>query len=304
MASLICLPNCVRDASLISYDTQHIMELAYGHGALPRALWNALAKACGFPCAAPLWTEDCASFSEECSALLNNASAAIGDFNIYNFVDNCGDGNQEATGVSSAGARRPQIGSFLDHRARFGAAADGASEGVPHEGGQEYPCGTGTAATRWCNIPSVREALHMHPEAFYGRPWALQAGAGMHYTTYTGASYDLYPEIVQHIPVLIYNGDVDACVPYNSNADWIDSMVTMQGYRVAEPWRPWMLDRGGGAKVVSGYVTSYATAPGPFWPDHYNLTFLTIKDSGHMVPQYQPDRALAFFTRWLDHEPY
>ena len=88
----------------------------------------------------------------------------------------------------------------------------------------------------------------MHPEAFYGRPWALQAGAGMHYTTYTGASYDLYPEIVQHIPVLIYNGDVDACVPYNSNADWIDSMVTMQGYRVAEPWRPWMLDRGGGAR--------------------------------------------------------
>ena len=144
----------------------------------------------------------------------------------------------------------------------------------------------------------------MHPEAFYGRPWALQAGAGMHYTTYTGASYDLYPEIVHHIPVLIYNGDVDACVPYNSNADWIDSMVTMQGYRVAEPWRPWILDRGGGAKVVSGYVLSYATAPGPFWPDHYNLTFLTIKDSGHMVPQYQPDRALAFFTRWLEHEPY
>jgi carboxypeptidase C (cathepsin A) len=35
-----------------------------------------------------------------------------------------------------------------------------------------------------------------------------------------------------------------------------------------------------------------------------NFTFLTVKDSGHMVPQYQPTRALAFFSRWLKGGPY
>lgn len=30
-----------------------------------------------------------------------------------------------------------------------------------------------------------------------------------------GSSYDLYPRILQHVPITIYNGDVDACVPYN-----------------------------------------------------------------------------------------
>lgn len=90
------------------------------------------------------------------------------------------------------------MGSFLEHRARFGE-----SDGLPHTGGQEYPCGTGDAAVAWCNTPSVREALHMHPESFYGRPWSLQAGPGMQYTTYTGSSYDLYPDLLKHTPVLI-----------------------------------------------------------------------------------------------------
>ena len=31
---------------------KHIMELAYGHGALPRDLYTRLSSACGFPCAA------------------------------------------------------------------------------------------------------------------------------------------------------------------------------------------------------------------------------------------------------------
>lgn len=35
-----------------------------------------------------------------------------------------------------------------------------------------------------------------------------------------------------------------------------------------------------------------------------NFTFITIKEAGHMVPQYQPQRALAFFRRWLANEPF
>ena len=282
-----------------SYDTQHIMELAYGHSALPRDLYSRLSKACGFPCAAPTWSEDCHTFSDACQKLLDQASTAIGSFNIYNFYDNCGNNNQ-------ASPKNPQMGTFSHHHARFddqrsasSRSSSSAGSSLPHEGGQEYPCGTGHAAVAWCNTPSVRAALHMHPEAFYGRPWALQAGPGMRYTTYTGASYDLYPSLLQHVPVLIYNGDVDACVPYNSNADWIAALAAQEGYdNEADPWRPWLLDRGGGAKTVAGYVTRYATGIA------HNLTFLTIKESGHMVPQYQPDRALAFFPRWLKDQPY
>lgn len=41
-------------------------------------------------------------------------------------------------------------------------------------------------------------------------------------------------------------------------------------------------------------MTSWANPTGPA-----NFTFVTIKDAGHMVPQYQPQRALELFRRFL-----
>ena len=254
-----------------TFDQQHVLELVAGHSALPRALWADLQSACEFPCAAPTWSERCdGPWSSKCETLINEANAAAGRFNIYNFYDNCGDGNQDG------------VGTMLEHAQRLGD---------PSTGGQSYPCGTGKAATVWANMPEVRAALHMKPESFYGRPWSLQA-AGMQYTTYTGASYDLYPGILRHVDVLIYNGDVDACVPYNSNADWVDALVKQQNFTETQAWRPWVL-----GTVPAGYVTQYAAGS-------HSLSFLTIKESGHMAPQYQPARSFAFFSRWLAGDPF
>ena len=85
---------------------------------------------------------------------------------------------------------------------------------------------------------------------------------------------------------------MDACVPYSSNADWVDALAQQQGYAQVQPWRPWRL-----RTVPAGYVTIYAAAA-------HTLTFLTVKESGHMVPQYQPERAFTFFSRWLEGKPF
>ena len=70
-------------------------------------------------------------------------------------------------------------------------------------------------------------------------------------------------------------------MPYSSNADWVDALAQQQGYAQLQPWRPWRL-----RTVPAGYVTIYAAAA-------HTLTFLTVKESGHMVPQYQPERAFV-----------
>ena len=89
---------------------------------------------------------------------------------------------------------------------------------------------------------------------------------------------------------------VDACMPYSSNADWVEALAKQQGYMKTEAWRPWQLN-----SVPAGYVTTYA----PGFPFHaHKLTFLTVKQSGHMVPQYQPERAFAFFSKWLEGRPF
>eukprot|EP01079_Euglenida_sp_SAG-EU17-18_P001982 gene1981-3000_t len=111
----------------------------------------------------------------------------------------------------------------------------------------------------------------------------------MDYTTYTGSSYDLYPNNLKHYRFTLYNGDVDACVPWNSNEDWVISLTAAQGYRKVSEWHPWKLDG-----ITAGYAEVYQVSPSA------NLSFVTIKDSGHMVPEYQPERAYAFFRRWID----
>lgn len=74
------------------------------------------------------------------------------------------------------------------------------------------------------------------------------------------------------------------CVPFTGSEAWTRSM----GYRIIDEWRPWFV-----GDQVAGYTQGY---------DH-NLTFATIKGSGHTVPEYKPREAFAFYQRWLSGEP-
>ena len=146
----------------------------------------------------------------------------------------------------------------------------------------------GDATSTWMNSEVVRKAIHVRPQSFYKAPWPYH---GMQYNTYTHSSLDIYPEILSKYRIVIYNGDVDACVPYNGNEDWTVAMADKLGMTEieGEGWRPWTVDN-----VPAGYVTIYDNPTGPA-----NFTFITVKDAGHMVPQYQPQRAYALFERFL-----
>ena len=52
------------------------------------------------------------------------------------------------------------------------------------------------------------------------------------------------------------------------------------GFKPTQTWRPWTLDS---CLRVGGYVTRY---------EKDRFDFLTIRGSGHMVPQFKPAQAL------------
>jgi hypothetical protein len=56
------------------------------------------------------------------------------------------------------------------------------------------------------------------------------------------ASITLWPELVQKMRVLIYNGDSDACVPYKGNEEWTTSLETKGIVTEKKPWHPWFTD--------------------------------------------------------------
>ena len=76
----------------------------------------------------------------------------------------------------------------------------------------DYACGGGTAAGIWLQIPDVAKALH------------VKSGTkGMKYNwgPYNGGDLrPLYYKLAQKYRMLIYSGDVDACVPYWGTEEW------------------------------------------------------------------------------------
>ncbi|KAL0334828.1 UNVERIFIED_CONTAM: Serine carboxypeptidase II-3 [Sesamum radiatum] len=82
------------------------------------------------------------------------------------------------------------------------------------------------------------------------------------------------------VRVWIYSGDTDKRVPVTSTRYSLEKL----GTPVKTPWYPWY-NQG----EVGGYAVEYQ-----------NVTFVSIRGAGHFVPSYQPQRALAVFSSFLD----
>ncbi|XP_027932721.1 serine carboxypeptidase II-3-like [Vigna unguiculata] len=81
------------------------------------------------------------------------------------------------------------------------------------------------------------------------------------------------------IGLWIYSGDTDARVPVTSSRYSINTLKLP----IQVPWRPWYSEQ-----EVGGYVVKYE-----------GVTFVTVRGAGHLVPSWQPERALTFITSFL-----
>ncbi|XP_047087966.1 serine carboxypeptidase-like 19 [Lolium rigidum] len=79
---------------------------------------------------------------------------------------------------------------------------------------------------------------------------------------------------------LVYSGDHDAVIPFLGTQSWVRSL----NFPIVDEWRAWHLDG-----QSAGFTVTYTN----------NLTFATIKGGGHTAPEYQPERCLSMFSRWI-----
>ena len=86
---------------------------------------------------------------------------------------------------------------------------------------------------------------------------------------------------------MVYNGDTDPGINSFVAQNWTSSL----GLKELEEWRPWTLDN---KEYMGGYVTRYEG----------NFDYLTIRGSGHMVPEFKPKVTLAFLTKWINNEAW
>jgi len=216
------------------------VELYFGHALFNKTLHTSIVSACG----------DYKSISQACERLLDEMHDTIGNINVYNIYGPCVMAMDEGKSHTSLRAPLSPTRQRLWDRAGL-TGPDG--------------CIDAGAATLYLDHPEVRKAIHVDVADVADRPWHICGINGGGYSSDFGSLLPYYKStLIPSIRVLIFNGDVDCCVPYKGNEWWTESL----GMPLVKPWRPWTVDQ-----QVAGYVTSYSQ----------DFTFLTVKGAGHMV---------------------
>ncbi|XP_049397595.1 serine carboxypeptidase-like 7 [Solanum stenotomum] len=136
-------------------------------------------------------------------------------------------------------------------------------------------------SVHWANDDSVQEALHVRKGTIQN--WTRCRGD-------LSFTYNVYNVVPYHANLsakgyrsLIYSGDHDLTIPFISTEAWIGSL----NYSVTDDWRKWIVNG-----QVAGYTKSYSN----------NLTFATVKGSGHVAPLWKPLECLTMLTKWISYK--
>lgn len=242
------------------------VDFFHARGLYSDATYNSIQSTC----------KDLSNPGSACQTLLNDMSTEIGNIDIYDIYAPCinGDGRSsvDANGINQRRGMTPASGHPM----------------VQGVGGPDG-CIDAIAAGDWLNTAAVQDALHVSSGKAYWKQWQVCTGSINYQPNTPNEPRDVYPGLVKAgLRIMIFNGDVDGCVPMPDNEAWTSGM----GYPVKTGWHAWQVN-----SQVAGYATEF-DAPGgsPFW-------FVTVHDSGHMVPQYQPQRALAMITNYFKNSP-
>ena len=145
-------------------------------------------------------TQGCANFTvvnPPCIAALTQASLEIGAVNIYDIYAPCINGASAGSGNGSVYAKTgmPKL-----------------PVGGPDE------CIDSIAASAYLNQASVMAALHVQPAP--SGPWSVCGNVIDYTSTVKDEPKTIYPTLIKHYHVMIFNGDADGCVPYIDNEAW------------------------------------------------------------------------------------
>jgi len=224
------------------------VDYLWGHGLFADNIYQEINANCG----------DFSKPNATCTAALNTMSAQVGNVNIYDIYDDC-----VSSGLN-AWRTAPDLIDMALAKGRVGGPV---------------ACLDGGAAQAYLDQDVVRQAIHVKSVADIG-PWELCTNKLIYSENWGSLLPNYRYQLVPFIRVMIFNGDADACVPYNGNEWWTSNL----GVPVAKPWTSWEVDG-----QVAGYVTNY----------QYNFQFVTVKGAGHMVPEYKPVQGFAMFQRYL-----
>uniref|UniRef100_A0A3Q4BLT2 Carboxypeptidase n=1 Tax=Mola mola TaxID=94237 RepID=A0A3Q4BLT2_MOLML len=259
--------------SSFAFNDQALIYFGYYHGLFGEDLWRDLNNGC-----CDKWTCNFYnSSSESCKTAVNVAFSIVHNsgLNEYALYLDCEGGKRSHKGYEMTMSHlfKKYRKNLHIHKVMPSSVSLGS---VP-------PCLNTTAQRNWLNRGIVRKALHI---ADVLPPWDLCSDdVGEQYTTLYPTVKGVYLKLLHlGLRALVYNGDTDMACNFLGDQWFVEDL----GLKSTTKYQHWIHD-----DQVAGFYQQFG-----------NLTFLTVKGAGHMVPQWAPGPAFHMFQSFLTNGSY
>ncbi|KAM9482205.1 lysosomal protective protein isoform 2-T2 [Clarias gariepinus] len=265
-----------------------LVYFAYYHGLLGESLWATLQKYCCKNGTCNFYNNPDASCSDAVSQTQQIVYSS--GLNIYNLYADCAGGVPYSTRVENDRLVTYDLGNnFINHKWTHAWNRKLRTvRSVIKSVKLDPPCVNSTSSAMYLNNPYVKSALHISPNAL---DWEIcSAEVNLNYNRLYMDVKKQYLKILGAMKyrVLVYNGDTDMACNFLGDEWFVESL--QQEVQVQR--RAWLYNNGE-TQQIGGFVKEFS-----------NLTFLTVKGSGHMVPTDKPIAAYAMFSRFITKQPY
>nr|GFC66864.1 serine carboxypeptidase-like 26 [Tanacetum cinerariifolium] len=134
----------------------------------------------------------------------------------------------------------------------------------------------------YLNQPEVQLAIHANTTGL-PYPWAPCSDLISEQWKDSPLSViPIYKRIIDHgLRILLYSGDVDACVPFTS----LRYAIAAMDLQIIQPWQKWTMPD---MEQPAGYKIVYD-----------GLTYATVRGAGHEVSQSHPHKLYALLNSLL-----
>ncbi|XP_074523193.1 lysosomal protective protein [Halichoeres trimaculatus] len=262
--------------SSFALNDQTLIYFGYYHGLFGEDLWRDLSQNCCDKEGCNFYN----SSSETCKTLVNVAFGIVYEsgLNEYALYLDCEGGRRSHKGYNRAMShlfknfrKYPHILKISEPRTSFVYVG-----GVP-------PCIDSTAQMNWLRRGDVRKALHI-PDTL--PPWDICSDdVGAQYTNLYPTVKGVYLKLLSlGLRALVYNGDTDMACNFLGDQWFVEDL----GLEATTKYQTWIDD-----EQIAGFYQQFG-----------NITFLTVKGAGHMVPQWAPGPAFHMFESFITNSPY
>ncbi|XP_067906064.1 lysosomal protective protein-like [Heterodontus francisci] len=252
------------------FNDQSLVYFGYYHGLFGDTLWDNLNTYCCLDGSCNFFNNN----NYQCQVLISKVFHIIYDsgLNMYALYRDC-----------AGGIQRSNTRFLRDLKNIFQFYNFETVENTAKSTGLNPPCINETVLWTWLNRADVRTALHI-PESVQTWELCSQVVSENYHRLYSSMRRIYQKLLKKNLRALVYNGDTDmACNFLGGN--WF---VQNLNQKKTVDYQSWICN-----DQIAGYYEQYG-----------NLTFLTVKGAGHMVPQWAPAQALQMFESFLSNSPY